>query len=430
MAIRRKWTIGAAVVACLLLCPPTAAFATGMALLTTEPKITTDDAGKHTATLTILNTTDAPGTISATVTGQRDGCTIDAKDGKDEIAESTATEITLTFTPECQVDKGVPTTLTVTNSAPGATPTKISAKIAAPEAKASIAPRIIATVQVAIITTGLLLGGLLIGHNLLLKKDLKADTKPTWVAGGLAGAKSIAGVKSEPLDVSLLAPLKHLGTDWSFKDSWIANTTIGATALIALFAASDVLTTIFGSEQKNAIAFMAVTSALATVLVSLGPLLIKVITSDPEVPMALGLYIAGLVVVLGSMVQLWGATIQVTMLVETNWLNQPATDQPPQWSEFYLVGIAISLVVLVYAWRSLLSFVEKGTTPPKEEESETLEAAEIIASALSRSNGEPTDLDDLEKVRRDGGAPPGTMGAPNRAAVARASSRSRRSFGL
>ena len=72
--------------------------------------------------------------------------------------------------------------------------------------------------------------------------------------------------------------LTGLGTEWSIKDSWIANTTIGATALIALFAAGDVLTTVFGREQKDAIAFMAVSSAIATVLVSLAPLAPRVIS--------------------------------------------------------------------------------------------------------------------------------------------------------
>ena len=279
----------------------------------------------------------------------------------------------------------VPTELTITSTgAQDTTPTNISVTIAKPEAKSSIAPRLTVTAIVAGVATFLLLVGLLIGHNLFLKKPLTPGGVPTW----MAGVKS-QELKVNELTVTCRTPLEHLGTDWSFKDSWIANTTIGATALIALFAASDVLTTIFGSEQKNAIAFMAVTSALAAVLVSLGPLLIKVITFDPEVPIPLGLYIAGLVVVLGSMVQIWGATIQVAMLVETNWLDQPPADQPPGWSSVYLVGIAISVVVLTYAWRSLLGFVETGATAPEEKPSETLNAAKIIADAVTGSNYEP-----------------------------------------
>jgi len=50
------------------------------------------------------------------------------------IAENTATEITLTFSSQCQVDMDVPTELTITStSAPDTTPTTISVTISKPE---------------------------------------------------------------------------------------------------------------------------------------------------------------------------------------------------------------------------------------------------------------------------------------------------------
>ena len=53
------------------------------------------------------------------------------------------------------------------------------------------------------------------------------------------------------------------------------------------------------------------------------------------------------------------------------------------------MGIAISVVVLTYAWRSLLRFVETGATAPEEKPSEASQAAKIIADAVTGSNYQP-----------------------------------------
>jgi hypothetical protein len=143
--------------------------------------------------------------------------------------------------------------------------------------------------------------------------------------------------------------LKHLGTDWSFKDNWVGNVTIGSAALVALLAASDVLEAVLGEKPEAALGLLAVTGALAAVFVAIGPLLIKMIGKDMAVPTIGGMVLAAFVSLLGVIGQIAAVT----------WQGAELTSGGVELGVI-LLGLAIGGVVTIYAGKALWTYAEMG----------------------------------------------------------------------
>ncbi len=142
-----------------------------------------------------------------------------------------------------------------------------------------------------------------------------------------------------------------LDAKWSFKDSWVANITVGATALIALLGSTAPIKAIVGREPTAELGLMAVAGAIAAVLVTISPLLLRVIGADLKVPTAGGTLVAGALVLLGSLFQIAAVTIQAARLSDGKWVQFGVL----------IGGLLVGLIVAVYAARSLASLMDEGT---------------------------------------------------------------------
>ncbi len=140
--------------------------------------------------------------------------------------------------------------------------------------------------------------------------------------------------------------LKGLGTNWSFKDNWIGNVTIGATVLVALFASSSTFGAIIGPSANPALTAMAVAAAVASILVGIGPLLVKVIGDDLVAGMLAGAFFT----IFGTIGQIAADTWEV------------AVSTPHVWIETGVVftGVLLAGVVLWYAEVSLWYYLKTG----------------------------------------------------------------------
>ena len=153
--------------------------------------------------------------------------------------------------------------------------------------------------------------------------------------------------------------LKGLGTNWSFKDAWIGNVTVGASLLVALFASSGTFGDAIGPTAKPALTAMAVAAAAASVFVGLAPLIIKAVGSDLSYTTVAGMLAAALFTVFGTIGQISAYTWQVWASAASASLRVGALT----------IGIVVGLVVVGYAERTLWYLVKTGAlfTQPKAE---------------------------------------------------------------
>jgi hypothetical protein len=155
----------------------------------------------------------------------------------------------------------------------------------------------------------------------------------------------------DPRPIGWSTSLDGLDAKWSFKDSWVANITVGATALIALLGSTAPIKALVGREPTAELGLMAVAGAMAAVLVTISPLLLRVIGPDLKIPTAGGTLLAGALVLLGSLFQIAAVTIQAARL----------SDQ--EWVQFGVLigGLLVGVIVAVYAARSLAALLDEGT---------------------------------------------------------------------
>jgi hypothetical protein len=136
--------------------------------------------------------------------------------------------------------------------------------------------------------------------------------------------------------------LPGLGTSWSFKDAWVANATLASSLLVALLAGSDLLNNQLGDKGKALLTLLAVSSALAALLVGIGPLILKAVGRKVEMPTVGGMFLAaGL-----SMVGVLGQIGLVTW--EVSWLLSPLP-RVVVW----LVGAMTAGLAVTYAVRAM-----------------------------------------------------------------------------
>lgn len=166
--------------------------------------------------------------------------------------------------------------------------------------------------------------------------------------------------------------MPYLGTDWSFKDSWVSNVTLGAGVLVGLIGSSSALESIVGSTPgNNVLGFLAVAGTGSAILVTLGPLFLKVIGSETEVPTVGGTLVASFVVLGGTLAQIsalaWqGAAITLGSIRKG----------------IIAVGVVVGLVVVWYGTTELRRIVRRGVKHPGDTKSGEEKAIWDIAKAI------------------------------------------------
>ena len=109
--------------------------------------------------------------------------------------------------------------------------------------------------------------------------------------------------------------LPGLGTSWSFKDAWVTNATLASSLLVTLLAGSDLLNNLLGDKGKALLTLLAVSSALAALLVGIGPLILKAVGRKVEMPTVGGMFLAAGLSMVGILGQIGLVTWEVSWLV-------------------------------------------------------------------------------------------------------------------
>ena len=172
-------------------------------------------------------------------------------------------------------------------------------------------------------------------------------------------------------------PLRSLGTEWSFKENWVSSVTVGSGVLVALLAASNVLEAVLGFEPKAALTLMAVTGAIAAVLVGISPLFVKWFGDDQSIPTVAGTLVAAFVTLVGAIGQISVVT----------WLG---SELATGWVRWVILGagVAIGAVVILYAKSALWYYIWTGAAVSLPTKPDVLEGAEVVATAIARTTGE------------------------------------------
>jgi hypothetical protein len=313
----------------------------------TSVQLKEGDDGAQSAKVTLTNLRDAAVAVSASIPGDA-GC--DATPNPASIQPGRRTEVTVALTAGCDVKDGADIRF---DFGSGVTPSSYVLK-------ASPAPK--ATADWMILVWGFLIGvgvaivvlaitfGRIVYHNKHVKKQ---SDRFGW------------GTE-----------LKYLGTDWTFKDNWVGNLTVGSAALVGLLAASNVLEAILGEKPEAAIGLLAVAAALAAVFVAIGPLVLKVAGDDLSVPTIGGTLVAAGVTLVATIGEIGAVTWQAAVL----------TTMPVQIGVIAL-GAFVGVVVWLYATQALWAYALTGTKPPRRKRSETLRAAKIVADAIGKLPG-------------------------------------------
>lgn len=294
------------------------------------------------------------------------------------------TSVELTLSTGCDVEGGVDILLTF---GPGVTPAETAIHAdpsddAAPDWSILRSAVFLALILVGGVASWILFRIMQLNHAAKTPEQIAARIERAQrqmalrnaarAARGLTAAGDEPSTEEDPEPrIKWNTPLEGLGTDWSFKDAWVSNVTLGATALVALIATSDVLEAVLGEKPKAALALVTVAAAIAALLVGLGPLLLKAIGEETGTPTVLGTVLAGMVALFGSFLQIGAVTLQAARLASG--FLVPALS---------VAGLCVAGIVALYGARSLVGYLSKGTeetvvaTPPE------VRAAWIIAKAI------------------------------------------------
>ncbi len=173
--------------------------------------------------------------------------------------------------------------------------------------------------------------------------------------------------------IKLTTELTALGTNWSFKDNWVSNVTVGATALVTLLASSNTFGTVFGAAGTNALTAMAVAAGLSAVCVGVGPLIVKTVGSDLAYTTACGMLLAAFVTLVGTLGQISAITWEVWDTTSNHTLQLGVV----------AIAIAVGAIVLTYAEQTLWYYIKTGALYVPAATSETMKAAALIAAAIA-----------------------------------------------
>jgi hypothetical protein len=206
------------------------------------------------------------------------------------------------------------------------------------------------------------------------------------------------------------APLKGLGSAYSFKESWVSNVTVGAGLLTGVLGSSGVVDALLGEDSKDAIALATVGAAIAVAMIAAAPLVLEATrvedqqtepSSEGEVPKDYyslgGMVLASIIPLAAAFGELWvvfrtGKALDLGGIESNLWI-------------FFGLG---ALLLLVYAWRVLPRTVAKGLIdPPDPKPSDTILAAQMLIEQMKASfkvtvgDTEAAEVESLVSARMD-----------------------------
>ncbi|MGY1754373.1 hypothetical protein [Blastococcus sp. SYSU D01042] len=154
----------------------------------------------------------------------------------------------------------------------------------------------------------------------------------------------------------------HLGStlpgitaDWSFTDTWASNAGLATALFTGLFAATDPLEIVLGTDSSQAQSTIVIASALAAGLIGAAPLLLVICKRrfEKEGGVARHNTIGG--VLAASWVVITASTGLVLAAAA-------ALDRPWPW----VIAVAVCLLLLVYSWKSVPQTLALGSFPVAE----------------------------------------------------------------
>jgi hypothetical protein len=181
-------------------------------------------------------------------------------------------------------------------------------------------------------------------------------------------------------------PLVSMDTAWSFKDTWVSNITVGLALLTGIFASTDVIKPLLGTNADPALALATVGAAISTGLIGVAAVVLIAFKSYRHGAFSVfGLLVSAAVTLTGAGGGAWIAYKTIHQLDLGGAEDLPA-----------LLGlIGVLAILVVYSWRSLLDLLCRTTKPPSGAPSETMRVAALIANALG-----PQDEKGRARVRR------------------------------
>jgi hypothetical protein len=169
-----------------------------------------------------------------------------------------------------------------------------------------------------------------------------------------------------------LPQLPYLDKAFSLKDSWAGNVTIIAGILTGVFGTGSVVKALLGKDADSTIALATVGAAISAALIAAGPIVGLSLKRDKTFTF-IGLLLAGAVTLTGAAGQL------IVVSVVASKIDFGGTHVPGLG---WYVGIAGTILLAVYAVRSVFEIVLDGITPPKLVESDAVKAAKLVAHAM------------------------------------------------
>ncbi|MEO7421374.1 MAG: hypothetical protein ABIU87_03135 [Ornithinibacter sp.] len=375
--------------------------------------------GKTTADVTLINVGSTDAGLRPVVVGG-DPCVVSPD--PDHVAPRQSMTVTLTLEPGCPSDATVQVDL---DGAAGSVPVL---NIKPPEDE-SIAFSVVITgglvgLVLAVVTMGMVAfrrrqfvasmnepevkGQRLAAHTALLDRIEAAKVATNFVPDPKKLPKP-------PADVAVVwsTPLVHLDASWKFSDSWLANANLGIAGLVTFLSTTNVLDAVMTKTPASVTSTIAITAALAVLLVAIANAALRVFGDQTKVPTVGGFTVAIALSVLAT------ALNAVTI---AQMLNNVESDIGMGMAKpFVLFGaVAVLLGVLMrYVWVSVLEVLRDGVAPPgSPSDPDVVRAAWVIYAALNPGSTTtvPTAWDNSDLVAAygsSGGGPTAPRGYPS-----------------
>jgi uncharacterized membrane protein len=182
-------------------------------------------------------------------------------------------------------------------------------------------------------------------------------------------------IRTDARETGPLASLKGLDASWSFKDSWLSNTTAAAGVLVLVAGQSSFLDAVLGDNAKNVVGVATVAGLIATALVGAAGVFVVAIRRETAREVSIGGLLAGTAVALGAAGgQIWAVT----------WLLKPVDLGGLSYDNVRAGAWVATALLLLYAWMSIMGFLKQGTAPDTEVDPfATPVSPEVVAAALA-----------------------------------------------
>lgn len=157
---------------------------------------------------------------------------------------------------------------------------------------------------------------------------------------------------SQPGEHHLGSTLPGITTDWSFTDTWASNAGLATALFTGLFAATDPLEIVLGTESSQAQSTIVIASALAAGLIAAAPLLLVICKRRFEKDGGVARHNT----IVGVLAAAWVVITAGTGVVLS---AAAALDLPWPWG----LAAAVCLLLLVYSWKSIPQTLAMGSFP-------------------------------------------------------------------